>query len=53
MMKKEYQKFLDSIIIIRKLSSHTTSDMIRKEFSNYGKIEMMELTLNKRIAFIV
>lgn len=52
-MNRNDKKILDSVIIIRKLSNRITSDIINREFSRFGKIEMIELNLNKRIAFIV
>jgi len=58
MLKKiDFQKIdeqlIKSIIIIKNISINSTREIIHKEFSKFGNIELIHLDLPKKITFIV
>jgi hypothetical protein len=44
---------IKSIIIIKNISIYSTRQIIHNEFSKFGKIELIEMDLHKKITFIV
>jgi RNA recognition motif-containing protein len=52
-MIKETENFLDSSIIIKNISPRVTCDGLSSEFSKFGKIQMIDVNIKKKLAFVV
>ena len=52
-MIKETENFLDSSIIIKNISSRVTCDGLSDEFSKFGKIQMIDVNIKKKLAIVV
>jgi len=52
-MIKETETFLASSIIVKNISTRFTSDFLSREFSKFGKIQMVEMNIRRKLAIIV